>query len=444
MQSPLLINIITFLYSKRSWAPPPPKRPLNQLFLFSHAILLPQLHLLSLSLSATTQIMTSFSNLSPDLTELILSYLPIATLIRASTVCKLWYDIVSSPNFSTTKTQTINHRTPWFFLYGLHNTSSKNNQAFAFDPISDLWFRLPVVFPMLHQPTSSCFLGVDGFFLTTAPNFAYSRILKPSWRVTSPLRFSRINPLLGVFDDGSRRVPRFLVVGGVRFIGNLVDIEDRLAVEMYNPDLNSWELFPPLPADFRSGNSSQSLSSALFRGRFYVFGIYSCFVSSFDLATHVWSDVQTLRPPGVVFSFLIACHDQLVLAGICNGPIGPSFNLWRIDEKTMEFSEIAIMPQDLLYGLFDSDEDDKFASLKCVGLGNLIYVFNEEYHKKYPACVCEIGDESGKCSWRKVPQLPSPVNKFHKVISFCSTVSLHNTLRREEEENIGQIQAMAE
>lgn len=112
----------------------------------------------------------------------------------------------------------------------------------------------------------------------------------------------------------------------------------------------------------------------------------------------------------------------------------------------MEFSEIAIMPQELLYGLFDSDEDDKFASLKCVGLGNLIYVFNEEYHRKYPACVCEISDDkSGSCSWRSVPQLPSPVNKFHKVISFCSTVSLHNILRIEEdEEEGGPIQATVE
>lgn len=370
--------------------------------------------------------MTEFSNLSSDLTELILSYLPIPTLIRASTVCKQWCSIISSPAFSATATQIYHQKHPWFFLYGLHNTSSRNNQSFAFDPLSNLWFRLPT-FPIHHQPASSCVLGADGFFLTTAPNFSYSRILKRAWHATSPLRFSRINPLLGVFGNGSG-VPKFIVVGGVRFIGNLVDIEDRLAVEIYNPHLDSWELCPPLPADFRSGNSSQSLSSALFGGRFYVFGIYSCFVSSFDLRKHVWSEVQTLRPPGVVFSFLIACQDQLVLAGICNAPVGPSFNLWKIDEETMEFSEIAIMPQELLYSLFDSDEDDKFASLKCVGMGNLIYVFNEEYHKKYPACVCEISSESGKCNWRRVPQLPSPVNKFHKVISFCSTVSLPNVL----------------
>lgn len=379
--------------------------------------------------------MSDFRNLSSDLTELILSYLPIPTLIRASTVCKLWYSIISSPTFSSIPTQTHHQKQPWFFLYGLHNTSSKNNQSFAFDPISNLWFILPTSPTHLGhlRSLSSCFIGTDGFFLTTAPNFSYSRILKQVWRVTSPLHFSRINPLLGVFDNGSG-VPTFIVVGGVRFIGNLVDIEDRLAVEVYNPRLDSWELCPPLPADFRSGNSSQSLSSALFLGKFYIFGIYSCFISYFDLHKRVWSEVHTLRPPGVVFSFLIACQDRLVLAGICNAPVGPSFNLWKIDEETMEFCEIAIMPQDLLCSLFESEEDDKFASLKCVGLGNLIYVFNEEYHKKYPACICEINSESGQCSWRRVPKLPSPVNKFHKVISFCSSVSLQNILRHEEEE----------
>ncbi|PQM38752.1 F-box/kelch-repeat protein [Prunus yedoensis var. nudiflora] len=370
--------------------------------------------------------MTAMSNLSSDVTELIFSYLPIPTLIRASTVCKLWHSIISSSTFSQLFPQSQKY--PWFFLYGIHNTSSNFNQSFAFDPVSNLWFRLPSpTFPS----QSSSFLGVDGFFLITAPFFTFSPILKRHLHSTSPLRFSRINPLVGVFDSGSSSPPSFIVVGGVRFIGNLVDIEDRLAVEIYNPNSDSWLLCPPLPADFRSGNSSQSLSSALFKRRFYVFGIYSCFISSFDLHTHLWSEVQTLRPPGVVFSFLISCMDRLVLAGICNGPLGSSFNLWKIEEATMEFSEIAIMPHDLLYGLFDGDEEDKFASLKCVGLGNLIYVFNEEYHKKYPACICEISSEDGKCRWRKVPQLPSPVNKFHKVVSFSSTVSLHSILQSE-------------
>ncbi|GLT51662.1 hypothetical protein SLA2020_250570 [Shorea laevis] len=375
----------------------------------------------------------NINTLSTDLTELILSFLPIPSLLRASSVCRLWHSLVSSPSFSS---PSLSH--PWFFLFGLHNTSAKNNQSFAFDPISNSWFRLPD----FHDSDSS-FLGSNGFFFTTTPKFSYTPVLKTAWRFTSPLKYSRINPLLGVFHDPTSGGLgfKFIVVGGVRFIGGLVDIEDRLTVEIYDPNLDSWQLCPPLPADFRSGNSSQSLSSALFKRRFYVFGIYSCFVSSFDLQKHVWSEVQTLRPPGVNFSFLIACKDMLVLAGMCNPPRGPSFNLWKINEDTMEFSEIATMPHDLLYSLVDSEEEDKFASLKCVGLGNLIYVFNEEYHKKYPACICEINGENGKCTWRRVPQLPSPVNKFHKVISFCSTVSLSSILRREDDD-VGPIQAM--
>ncbi|KAL4352513.1 hypothetical protein GQ457_06G028390 [Hibiscus cannabinus] len=359
--------------------------------------------------------------LSIDLTQLILSSLPLPSLLRASSVCKLWHSLISSPSFTS---PSLSLSPPWFFLFGLHNTSSRNNQSFGFDPLSNSWFLLP----HLHgSSSSSSFLGSNGFFFTTTPEFSYTPLLKSAWRFTSPLRFSRINPLLGVFHDGSSGGGygfKFIVVGGVRFIGGLVDIEDRLAVEIYDPNRDSWELCPALPADFRSGNSSQTLSSALFKGKFYVFGIYSCFVCSFDLLNHVWSDVQTLRPPGVIFSFLISCNDMLVLAGMCNAPRGPSFNLWKIDETTLEFSEISIMPQNLLYSLADSEEDEKFASLKCVGMGNFIYIFNEEYHQKYPSCLCEISGENGKCNWRRMPQLPSPVNKFHKVISFCSTISL--------------------
>ncbi|KAJ8748367.1 hypothetical protein K2173_003004 [Erythroxylum novogranatense] len=368
-----------------------------------------------------------FSTLSSDLTELILSRLPIPSLLRATAVCKTWHTLITSPSFPTSHHHN-NH--PWFFLHGLHNTSSKNNQSFAFDPSSDCWLRLPS-FP-LHSHDG---IGSNSFLFSTAPSFSFSPLLKPRWTFTSPLRFSRISPLLAVFFHAPSSKPSFIVVAGVRFIGGLVDIEDRLAVEIYNPCLDSWELCPPLPPDFRSGNSSQTLSSALVGRKFFVFGIYSFFVSFFDLDSLVWSRVMTLRPPDVVFAFLIACNDMLVLAGLCNEARGPSFNLWRIDEKNMEFGQFGSMPQDLLLGLVDSEEGDKFASLKCVGMRNLIYVFNEEYHQKYPACVCEITSVSAaKCRWRRVPQLPSPVNKFHKVISFCSMVSPRDLFLGREEE----------
>ncbi|CAA7045798.1 unnamed protein product [Microthlaspi erraticum] len=372
---------------------------------------------------------SSFNALNIDVTESILSLLPIPSLVRFSSVSKLWRSIIISLPPSPSSTSS-----PWLFLFGIHNTSSFHNQSFAFDPLSDSWLRLPAAsFPSVHL------VGSDRFLFTTAPRFSFSPILKPRWRFTSPVRFPRISPLLGVFATRSGS-SKLILVGGDEFIGRLVDIEDRLAVQVYDPVLDFWELCPPLPADFRSGD--QALSSALFNRKFYVFGINSYFISSFCLDTYTWSDVQTLRPPGLSFAFLNSCDGMLVLGGMCNSTSGFSFNLWRIEEGSMEFSEIAIMPGDLLCGLVDDneDEEDKFRSLKCVGSGNVIYVFNEDCHKKYPACICEIDDggEKGKCRWRRVPHLPSPVNKFHKLVSFCSTVSVNDVFHSDETQ-IGSI-----
>nr|GMD17245.1 F-box/kelch-repeat protein At3g24760 [Ipomoea batatas] len=373
--------------------------------------------------------------LSSDLTESILSHLPILSIVRAAAVCKIWRSIVASSAFAARVSAA---KQPWFFLCGHHNVFLKNNRAFAFDPEANRWIVLSDSSAALFS--EDLFAGSNGFlFAASASAFSFRPILRGAWRHARGLRFSRCSPLVGAFNDdgGGEGIPRFIVVGGVKFVGSLVDIEDRLAVEIYNPCSDSWELCPPLPPEFNTRNSSQSLCSALFNQKFFVLGINSSFISSFNLKTRQWSGVQTLRPQGAQSGFLISSNDRLILAGLCNSGAALSFNLWKIDdEETMEFSEMAIMPPELLRLLIHGDEDDNRAaagfSLKCVGLGSLIYVFNEEHHRNYPACVCEIKKlESGECygDWRRLPSLPvRDGNKFHRVISFCSSVSLHNVL----------------
>ncbi|CAL9047761.1 F-box/kelch-repeat protein At3g24760-like [Musa acuminata AAA Group] len=383
---------------------------------------------------------TPWSRLSCDLVELIFSNLPLRSVVVAGAVCRQWRALVSDPAFAA-GAAAYRRRRPWFFLYGQNNVVLSKNQAFGFDPDDGEWIALPSSPSALHV---DCFAGAGGFFFatTSSTRFCYAPLLRGPWRETSPLFFSRCNPLVGVFfAAGGHR--RFVVVGGARFIGGLVDIEDPLAVEIYDPATDSWELCPPLPPEFRIGNSSQWLSAALLGGRFFfVFGIYSCSIAAFDLSRHAWTGVRVLRPPGVLFSFLLACGDRLILAGLCNTPVGPPcFALWAVDHCSMDFAEIGVMPRDLLSCLFDTDDDDnKFASLKCVGLDGLVYVFNEDHHKAYPACVCEISDGSAakradstsgqnlSCSWRKVPPLPGPVDRFHKVIAFSSPVPADSVL----------------
>ncbi|KAJ9680443.1 hypothetical protein PVL29_019694 [Vitis rotundifolia] len=50
---------------------------------------------------------------------------------------------------------------------------------------------------------------------------------------------------------------KFIMVGGVRSISELVDVEGRLMVENYTSSLGAWEPCPLLPVHFRSGKSLQ-------------------------------------------------------------------------------------------------------------------------------------------------------------------------------------------
>lgn len=265
---------------------------------------------------STPSIASVWDHLSFDLTELILSYLPIRSLVCSSAVCRQWRAAASS-------SASLHHRRrrPWFFLFGLNNVVSRLDQSFGFDPETSTWASLP-------SPHPDCFSGAGGFSFaaSSCSRFAYSSLLTGgthrNWQLTKPLTFPRCNPIVAVFDEN-----RFVVVGGARYIGGLVDLEDRLAVEIYNPVADAWEVGPPLPVDFRSGgSSSQWLSAALLPERrvLYVFGIYSCHVAAFDLSRRVWTGgVGTLRPPGALFAFLLAGPgDSLLLAGLCSGEQG--------------------------------------------------------------------------------------------------------------------------
>ncbi|KAK4419473.1 F-box/kelch-repeat protein [Sesamum alatum] len=335
-----------------------------------------------------------FSNwdfLGPDLTELILAHLPIPSVIQASVVCKLWNSIINSSSFKTRVSDS--RRPPWFFLCGKNKSFPNRNQVFAFDPESDSWIKLTKTTLLSKDSLADSY----GFFSTCPGKFSF----RPVFNVKT-------------------KSARLVVVGGIRS-------DDILAVEIYSPHQDCWELCPHLPEIFGPGNSSKLLCSALFRGKFYVLSIYSSFISSFDLEKRCWSNAQTLRPPGTLFSYLISCQDRLVLAGLCSVNRELEFNLWRVDEKTLEFSEIGIMPPDLLSIFIDSDNNLQFTGLKCVGSGNFIYVFKEESPWNCPVCVCEISN-SGKCSWRRVPSLPEPGNEFQEIIGFCSNVSLLDIL----------------
>ncbi|KAL6615731.1 hypothetical protein ACP70R_038001 [Stipagrostis hirtigluma subsp. patula] len=83
-----------------------------------------------------------------DILERIFTFLPIASMIRATAVCKRWYDIIYSSRFLWTH---MLPQRPWYFMF----TSNETAAGYAFDPILRKWYDLEL--PYIDK--SSCFVS---------------------------------------------------------------------------------------------------------------------------------------------------------------------------------------------------------------------------------------------------------------------------------------------
>ncbi|RCV32382.1 hypothetical protein SEVIR_6G258700v4 [Setaria viridis] len=371
-----------------------------------------------------------------DLTELILSKLPLRSMVRASAVCRAWRDVLLAHHHH-------HHHRPWLFLHGHNNVVPRlGRTAFAYDPAApDSWvsFSLP----------PGCFAGAGGFaFASPSPSrLAFAPLLREgdaAWRHAPTLASSRCSPVVAALPSSSTDTSSgvFLVVGGARFVGGLVDIEDgRLPTELYHHDVDTssrWEQCAPLPAEFGSSSSLCLSSAVVGAGRFFfVYGTYSCTVSAFDLSRRAWTPARELRPaPGLVAAFLASGRGgrRLLLAGVDQGGAG-AFGVWDVDPETLAARKIGEMPPELRELMMSISQED--VAVRCVGEDGLLYVVSDEQHRAYPACACEVvGDGGGDrlwCRWSKLPPLPvagssALISRFHKMVAFCSPVLLRHHL----------------
>jgi hypothetical protein len=99
--------------------------------------------------SGSKEFSVSLDNIVPyDILERIFTFLPIASMIRATAVCKRWYNIIYSSRFLWAH---MLPQRPWYFMF----TSNETAAGYAFDPILRKWYDLEL--PCIDK--SSCFVS---------------------------------------------------------------------------------------------------------------------------------------------------------------------------------------------------------------------------------------------------------------------------------------------
>ncbi|KAK9749457.1 hypothetical protein RND81_02G127300 [Saponaria officinalis] len=78
------------------------------------------------------------SILPNDLLERILANLPIASIFRASSVCKRWHDIVVSRHFLRNLSSNMSSQKPWYFMF----TSTDDCFGYSYDPAFKKWYNI--------------------------------------------------------------------------------------------------------------------------------------------------------------------------------------------------------------------------------------------------------------------------------------------------------------
>ncbi|KAJ7294883.1 hypothetical protein O6H91_Y226300 [Diphasiastrum complanatum] len=368
-------------------------------------------------------------SLTDDLLELLFARIPLTALVRASAACKVWHSIITSPFFLNLHAR-LPQRHPWFFLYGVNHLLPARNQGYAFNPDSGKWLILPPSpSPLMNMASLA---GADGLLygmagLMQCKLFYKLNLMQTEWLETPAMTNPRESPIVGVIKDCSSDAHKLIVAGGIEESedeGDEMNDVDLLSVEMYDSVSNTWEICPSLPAQLQGCTTRHWMTSAICNSKFYVFDLYEGSISALDLNRKIWSPVKYLRPATTMnYSYLVSCHDQLYLVGLASSePLGMlCLKVWKIDQLTLEYKELGLMPNSLLFG-FDSEEGGKDASFRCVGSGEYIYIFGLGRREEHVIVLCNI--TSGRVVWHELPCLSTNGHRFDNVVGFCSSLDL--------------------
>ncbi|XP_051148003.1 F-box/kelch-repeat protein At3g61590 isoform X2 [Andrographis paniculata] len=313
--------------------------------------------------------------LPDDLLERILSYLPIASIFRAGSVCKRWNEIVSSKRFLWNSSNVMSQK-PWYFMF----TSSDEPVGFAYDPVLRKWYGidLPCVETSDWFVSSSCGLVCVMDNDSRSKLFVCNPITKCWAALPQPpgLQISDYSAL-AVSVDRETHEYNVVIVKSKQVPGNFFQWD--LTIHVYDSSTKAWTTpLTEILTGWRGGDESVICGDSLY------FLIYSAGgggpdnrhgLITYDLRSKI-SDEVLIRsfvpvPCALTCGRLMNLKEKLVLVGGIGKRDRPGIikgiGIWVL--KGREWEEIARMPHKYFQGF--GEFDDVFASS---GTADLVYI----------------------------------------------------------------------
>ncbi|CAN6566089.1 hypothetical protein ACFX13_041529 [Malus domestica] len=313
--------------------------------------------------------------LPDDLLERILAYLPVASIFRARSVCKRWYEILNSRRFMWNFSHVLSQK-PWYFMF----TSSNDPTGYAYDPILRKWYgiELPCIETSNWFIASSC--GLVCFMDNDSRTELYvcNPITKTCRKLQEPpgLKFSDYSALAVSVNRKSHGYT-ISIVKSKQVAGNFFEWD--VSVHIYDSETMMWMTsLTEVLTGWRGGDESVICDGVLY------FLIYSTGGGLPDnrhgLITY---NLSSRSPHGLLIRSFIHVPSPLTCGRLMNlkerlvmvGGIGKQdrpdiikgIGIWLLKGK--DWQEVARMPHKFFQGF--GEFDDVFASS---GTDDLIYI----------------------------------------------------------------------
>ncbi|GLJ44902.1 hypothetical protein SUGI_0945330 [Cryptomeria japonica] len=337
------------------------------------------------------------SVLPDDLLERILSFLPIASVFRAGTVCKRWRSITLSEKFLW-QCSKMPAQKPWYFMF----TNSEDPSGFAFDPVLKKWynFSLPCI------GTSSWFVassfGLVCFMDNANRNHVYvcNPITRNRLRLPEPPE-PRVSDYSALAITVNKHTNTYIIVVARSKQVPHDYLQWNLSIDVYDSLDGVWNSsVSQVLNGWRGGDEA-----VICNGILYCL-IYSTAMSGnsenrhgliiYDTSNALLQVLPISMPCSLTCGRLMNLKERLVMVGgigrVDRPDIIKGIGIWELDK--VEWREISRMPHRFFQGF--GEFDDVFSSS---GTGDLIYI------QSYGAPALLVFDMNQK-SWRWSQKCP--------------------------------------